>query len=472
MSGVLVVDITKNNILATIDVTLYESLKDLYEALLALKKGSFADDERIRIVYNSVNQKKLIDELLLTIDIPDFFVIFELTNATTGIDFSFSDSFCIYPWINLRISTLGDISPCCKFDVSEFNENININNIKDIYLGKKMSELRQAFRNGIKPVKCNACWKAESAGLESMRQRAKYKFRDIYYRLNYQTDSFDNLQIFDLSLGNVCNLSCRICNHAASSTITKLDHTFGRLSTQRLIELKQAVNWSESDEFWNQLLNTAQNLKYLDLYGGEPLMSKNHFNFLRKLIDLGVAKNIQIDYNSNGTVYSEKFFNLWDHFKSVKISFSIDDIEDRFEYQRNGANWLQVNENIKKYCAKVTDKFIIDIFPTINIQNVYYLPELLFWAQTFNIQLTFGILDYPDFLSIQNIPANARTAIITKLQSFVHYDAIVAVINILKQPTDCSGDAFNEYIKTLDYERNQNFQLSHKEIAELMGYGQ
>ena len=162
MSGVLVVDITKNNILATIDVTLYESLKDLYEALLALKKGSFADDERIRIVYNSVNQKKLIDELLLTIDIPDFFVIFELTNATTGIDFSFSDSFCIYPWINLRISTLGDISPCCKFDVSEFNENININNIKDIYLGKKMSELRQAFRNGIKPVKCllegRECW--------------------------------------------------------------------------------------------------------------------------------------------------------------------------------------------------------------------------------------------------------------------------------------------------------------------------
>ena len=73
----------KHNILATLDVTSFKSLKDLYEALLSLKKDIFADDERIRIVYNSAKQKKLIDELLLAIDISDFFVIFETTDATT-----------------------------------------------------------------------------------------------------------------------------------------------------------------------------------------------------------------------------------------------------------------------------------------------------------------------------------------------------------------------------------------------------
>jgi hypothetical protein len=87
------VGITKNNILATVDLTTYKSLRDLYEDLLALKKDVFADHERIVIVYNSANQKKLIDELLLVIDIPDFFVIFETTDVNTGIDFSFSDSF-------------------------------------------------------------------------------------------------------------------------------------------------------------------------------------------------------------------------------------------------------------------------------------------------------------------------------------------------------------------------------------------
>ncbi len=472
MTGVLVVDTTKNSILATIDVTSYEYLKDLYEALLSLKKDAFADNERIRIVYNSKNQKKLIDQLLSTIDIPDFFCIFETTDITTGIDFNFSDSFCIYPWINLRISTIGEISPCCKFDTTGLSENINTDNIKEIYFGKNMSALREALRQGQRPSQCCACWSEESVGLESMRQRGKYKFKDIYHSLDYQTDSFNNLQLFDLNLGHTCNLSCRICNHASSSSIAELDLRAGRLTDKTFIELKQTVNWSETTEFWDQLLTTAQNLKYLDLYGGEPMMSKNHFNFLRKLIDLDVAKNISIDYNSNGTIYSEKFFDLWNHFKSVKISFSIDDIKDRFEYQRNGANWSQVNDNIKKYRAKVNDSFTIDIFPTINVQNVYYLPELLLWAQTLDLNVTFGIVYNPNFLSIQNIPVSARTAIITKLQSFVHYDAIVAVINILKLTKDCDTNAFNEYMRTLDSERNQNFQHSHKEIADLMGYGQ
>ena len=474
MTGVLVAGITKNNysILATVDVTKYKSLGDLYGHLLSLKKEVFQENERIVVLYSTDKQLELIKELVITIDIPDFFVIFERIESTeNSIDFNFSDSFCIYPWINLRINTLGGISPCCKFDTTGLTENINSDNIKELYLGKSMSALREDLRHGRRPTQCNACWKEESVGIESMRQRAKYKFREIYNRLDYQTDSFDNLQLFDLNLGNACNLSCRICHHTSSSSIADLDLRAGRLTDKKFIELKHAVNWSETTEFWDQLVVVAQNLKYLDLYGGEPLMSKNHFNFLRKLIDLGVAGNIQIDYNSNGTIFSEKFFDLWNHFKSVKISFSIDDIEDRFEYQRNGANWTQVNENIRKYCAKVSDKFNIDIFPTINIQNVYYLPELLLWAQTINLTITFSILHFPNFLSIQNIPHNVRATIIAKLKPFVHYDVITAVINILEQPTNCDGYAFNEYMKTLDRERSQRFQQSHKEIAELMSYG-
>ena len=71
---------TSHIILATIDLTLYKTLSNLYEDLLAVKKEVFANDERIVVVYNSLAQKKLIDELLLVIDIPDFFVIFKITN--------------------------------------------------------------------------------------------------------------------------------------------------------------------------------------------------------------------------------------------------------------------------------------------------------------------------------------------------------------------------------------------------------
>lgn len=425
-----VVDTTKNNILATIDVTSYESLKDLYEALFALKKDAFADDERIRIVYNSANQKKLIDELLLVIDIPDFFVIFETTDVNTGIDFSFSDSFCIYPWINLRISTLGEISPCCMI-----NKNIaNLSNttIQDAYSSDIMKDLRQQFLVGNRPDECSACWREESVGKPSMRQGGKHKFREIYYRLDYQKENVNNLQLFDLNLGNACNLSCKICSRHSSSSIAKQDYTNGIISAVEFQSLKQSVKWAESEEFWSQIENLIQNVKYLDLYGGEPLMSKSHFKFLKRIIELDMAKNIKIDYNSNGTVYSEHFFDLWQHFKEIKISFSIDDIGERFEQQRYGANWNQVTDNIKKFNSKRSTKFITEVYPTINTQNVFYLPELLDWINTQNFDhVAFNILHEPIEYNISSLNFQDKVNIIKKLKQHTHYEIYNSIIKIL-----------------------------------------
>jgi MoaA/NifB/PqqE/SkfB family radical SAM enzyme len=429
---VLVVGITKNNysILATVDVTSYTSLKDLYEVLLSLKKDAFAVDDRIVIIYNSTNQKKLVDELLTIIDIPEFFVIFETTDNIAGIDFNFSDSFCIYPWINLRVSTTGDISPCCMNTGSI--SNLAQTTIQEAYHSDIMKDLRHSFLAGEFPSSCSSCWQEESVDKASMRQRAKHKFREIYYRLDYQKEDINNLQLFDLNLGNACNLSCKICNKNSSSSIAEQEYADGIISTVEFKELKQSVNWADTEEFWDQLLPLVENIKYLDLYGGEPLMSKIHFNFLKKLIDLDIAKNIKIDYNTNGTIYSERFFDIWNHFKEIKLSFSIDDIDDRFESQRVGAKWNQVCENIKKYNSRRSKKFITEVYPTINIQNVYWLPELSEWISTQSFDHTaFNILHSPESYNILSLNPQAKLAIIEKLKQYPQYDICISVIQML-----------------------------------------
>ena len=279
-----------------------------------------------------------------------------------------------------------------------------------------MKDLRHSFLTGEFPGSCSACWQEESVGKSSMRQRAKYKFRDIYYRLDYQKEDINNLQLFDLNLGNACNLGCKICNRYASSIIAEQEHDNGVISTVEFQKLKESVKWADTEEFWDQLLPLVENIKYLDLYGGEPLMSKLHFKFLRRLIDLDVAKNIKIDYNSNGTIYSEQFFDLWEHFKEIKISFSIDDIGDRFEAQRIGAKWDQVCENIKKYNSKRSQKFITEVYPTVNTQNVFYLPELLEWINTQGFDhIAFNILHYPTHYNVLSLSDSDKRSTIEKL---------------------------------------------------------
>ena len=403
------------NILATVDVTLYNSINDLYEVLLSLKKEVFTDDERIVIVYNSASQRKLVDELLLTIDIPKFFVIFKLTDSQGGIDFNFSDSFCIYPWINLRISTAGDVSPCCSSQKSF--TNLNQTTIKEAYQSNFMQELRQDFLNGEYPSSCSTCWKEEAIGKSSRRQLGKHKFKEIYYKLDYQKENIDNFQSVDISLGNSCNLSCKICNRQSSSTIANQEYANGIISTVEFNLLKQSMQWADSEIFCNQMLEVVQNIKYLDIYGGEPLLSKPHFKFLKKLIELDVAKNIKIDYNSNGTVYVEKMFDLWQNFKEIKISFSIDDIGSRFEAQRCGAQWSQVVDNIQKYNNHKSPTFITEVFPTINTQNFFYLPELIEWIASQNFDyVEFNMLNNPFHYNILSLTTADKLATIEKLK--------------------------------------------------------
>jgi len=479
VSGVVVADIMKNNILATIDVTACKSLKDLYGDLLAEKKDVFADDERIVIVYKSSDQKKLIDELLIAVDIPEFFVIFEQTDSTveSAVNFSFSDSHCIYPWSNIEIRNNGSFSPCCKFTgaiLDDRGQELNIQNstLNDAYLSKFMEHLRKDFIEGKRPGACKDCWINEASNKESsLRQTGKYKFRNIYYTLNYRKEDLNNLRSLDLKLGNTCNLSCRICTPIPSSKIATLEFNAGRLSPVEFKNIKKSTRWSESDEFWCQFLPIAGNLVELDILGGEPLLVKSHYNFLKKLIELDIAKNISLDYASNGTVYSEEYLNLWKHFKEAKISFSIDDIGKRFEYQRNGANWESVVENIKKYNSITRDNFITEVYPTINIQNVYYLPELIDWIYTVNFDhISYSFVHNPNYLSIENLTDQAKILVLNKLVPFSEqHPMIKASIQMIRHSNSLNTD-FLAQMQIRDSERGQNFRDHHTDIAKAMGY--
>ena len=64
-------------------------------------------------------------------------------------------------------------------------------------------------------------------------------------------------------------------------------------------------------------------------------------------------------------------------FQQVDISISVDNVGDRFEFERGGA-WDIVEQNIAQF--RVETNFNVSIMPTINIQNVFYIEDLIAWA--------------------------------------------------------------------------------------------
>ena len=114
-------------------------------------------------------------------------------------------------------------------------------------------------------------------------------------------------------------------------------------------------------------------------------MIKEHFDLLRRAVDKGHAENIDVHYNTNTTQYP-KDPTIWKHFKHVQIAFSVDNTEERFEYERFGANWKTSNRNIKKVHKLREQGYPIttQLCCTWNIQNIMYLDEILIWAKGMN----------------------------------------------------------------------------------------
>lgn len=514
------------NVLHLQNLSSYLSLPSgkMFDDLLEIKQEDFKNRDRI-VFYltdsiSSIQINDLLSALqknLTLLDIPNFFVLIA-TNQTsikellvtiqkqysfeeTPIGFEFIDcpvttftgvvsslvnppeSICIYPWIGVDISQLGNYRPCCFYSEDIKDEHGNYYNVKthsidEVYLSDAMRSLRQEFRQGQKPDQCKRCWFEERAGNRSKRQLAKTKLLTGPFNTNWEEDDTDNLQIVSVGLGITCNIKCRICSPNVSSSVANevLLYTNNKKAHpvyQTLIE----SNWVNKKELplWNSLLNQAH-LKCLDFSGGEPMLSKSHFKLLEALIAQKKAKDISMHYNTNGTVLSKNAVNLWSEFKLVHIDLSIDNIGSRFEFERSGGKWADVLNVLAQYQALRSKKFRVGLHLTVNIQNAYYLPEICDWAQTYLFDdIHFNLLRDPAHMSLDYITPAGKTLVLEKLSKYKCTDTrlqnhIQIVTDFLNTATTSDGKEFCHLMKILDTRRNESFSELYPEIAKAMGY--
>jgi organic radical activating enzyme len=391
------------------------------------------------------------------------------------------------PWISIETSPIGSARPCCLavdeiIDDQGRKYDLNETDLQTIYNSMYMQNLRQQFRAGEKPATCTRCWQEEDAGRTSKRIYSKIRLKDLADKVDYTNDRPNQLWFVDLKLGNICNLKCRICGSWSSSKWAQeeIDYIPGLKNKKDHLAyqfLKQGAWPRKTQTFWNNLKELLPNIKYFEFTGGEPFMIQEHFDLLQYAVDQGYANKIDIHYNTNGTQWPDAH-KLWSHFNRVDIAFSIDNVGERFEYERFGAKWEEVVENIRKF-HKLRDRFpgkiTTQVCMTINIQNVFYLDELCNWVntQTFNDHY-FNMLHDPKHICIDNLTPTAKKIVIEKLSSANfsprHRAEILRIIKFIENGAGSDGEEFLHKMKQADTYRKQNFKQTHSEIATAMGY--
>lgn len=380
-----------------------------------------------------------------------------------------TDTICALPWMHLEIMNAGDINPCCynKLSLSD-NKNYRFKDI--FYNGARLAELRQDLYNGRRSTHCQQCWEREDKDIGSLRQ-----WRNKLHSRKFFTEyiRYPKLKSLVLRPSQICNFKCRICNDRNSSLWLQ-ENLWYEKSPEKLQKIHKLVSdtkWFDRDpNLMQEVFDLVPDLNFLDIYGGEPLFTKQFYVLIEDSVINGYAQNQRLHFNTNGSIFPEDKIELMAKFKEVAISLSIDDIGGRFEYQRGG-DWNEISANVIKFLQLDPEIFKISFLVTVSNLNLLYLDEVLNWGEEIGAHVVFNMLQVPDYFRFDRITQAVRDAAILK---FVNHDHpfLSAMAADLKCVDPTNPTIWIEKIKEIDLRRDQRITDHHKMLADLMGYTQ
>lgn len=318
--------------------------------------------------------------------------------------------------------------------------------------------------NNNQPVPgCQTCYRAEEQGLVSRRQQSF----PIYEKWHCDTQlDLSGPSGLDYSVGNLCNLKCIICSPNSSSQwipdYQKLypDADLSALKYQKNSQLEIASD------------TVLDNIITLHFHGGgEPLMTSTHINLLERINNVKGLADVRVFYNTNGTIIADdRTLRLWEQCKLVELYFSIDDIDDRFEYQRTGCKFNTLTHNLKWYTENMPHNHMFKVNTVWSYLNLYYLDSVFDWKiNTFNsnrfgdpTNLIFQEASGPT--QIKHLSPWLRDTLMKKFEKYPKLIELLNSINTSNKP----HREFLNWISKLDSIRNQSFAKVAPEWYKLL----
>ena len=225
------------------------------------------------------------------------------------------------------------------------------------------------------PNECVRCQTTEIASgssirIDSIRRDKLLKsFRDDYL-------------IIGGVLDNVCNSACQFCHAGLSTTIGKLE--------------KNAIKLENVSAFDSL---PQDRIVELDINGGEPSYSKNYKELLENL-----PPNVKIvRVNTNGTKVIDNLEELLKKKIKVIITLSFDGTGQVNEYARYPISWKKWDGVVRQYkhLAEQYNNLELGFWSTLNVFTIGDLENMLRYADELGIGFSYGVLEYPEQMSIR-----------------------------------------------------------------------
>jgi len=332
---------------------------------------------------------------------------------------------CIAPWYELRIESNGNLSYCHASSIDQEASKLSL--IDWFNYGPQPTQVRSNIQQGVPSSGCQRCYQTESKSIISARQRRnqqgaiynnKYFYNSLeqspaWPRISGQTSTFKPA-FLHISLSNLCNLSCKMCEPALSSQLA---------NTMKKIKLIDAstptlVDWTDDPERWDQFCNLVidnPELICLHFMGGEPLIHKK----FHKFIDLCIEKqctNFHLTFVTNGTFYNPDLLKKLSYFKSATIEISLENLHSSNDYIRQGSSYKYIKQNILEFVKHRNQKINVVLRSVPQALSVMHYETLIDFAIKNQLQIDSNDLENKPNLKAFVLPEHIKKSLIDKFR--------------------------------------------------------
>jgi len=340
------------------------------------------------------------------------------------------------------------IKHCCIID----QPYIFIDNQTDPWSVEQLTPLRELNLQGQWHSSCWACERSEKANISSYRTGMLEKFG--------VKENLPGPIRLDLMFDTSCNLACRTCGPSFSTYWQK------HLKDNHIkIESSIDTKTNEMIDILKRLDLT--NLEMVSIAGGESLMSKSYWQVAEFIADSvpNAKEKLTLSFQTNGTQpIEEKYYSIIEKFQLIKIHFSIDAIDDQFEYLRWPAKWEQVTKNMYKLRDSLPVNVMFLIEETISIFNLYYHDKLSEW-----IKNNFSTNRLGDAVNHSSHPAQGIYSLDNLSQRYINVLDNTPLSNLIpkyQKENSANIKLMIAEIRKFDTIRGQDFTKTFPEIAE------
>lgn len=407
-----------------------------------------------------------------------------------------NNTFCYFPFQQLALKSwqagkgIRNFAPCCNairpedldpLKANHYFENDNKPTAKELFHSDEMNDLRQALLNGERHEACKVCWLMEDKNADNPSS---------YRLLSTPTADFSlddpDLRSIDFMFGEECNLRCRMCSPGLSNKL-RHDYRYFRkhnLDTTGIHDFEELPSdvpeyfYNDNDshnivyhfdegEQWQDILDNIHDLRQIKATGGETTLAKPFKQFLDMAIEKDAAKNIDLQFHTNATKFTDSLIGKLRQFKSLSLDMSIDSYGKNYEYIRFPMTWSKLDKSIHNLLSKTQND--IGLIKNINFTivmsalNAFNLTELLeyhksLWNQYKHVESFVFYIDivYPDnrYTTVKFLPPKLKHDLIEYLNNMNEYNFKQTTENNLDM--DCThfieiSNAINHVNSVKDY---------------------